>query len=262
MKTSEKAEDFLALLCFALEKILSPSPHNILKTFEAWDYEHRLRPQLRCLERNRLIERHRAGGAIRYRLSPKGRLATWGGSDPNERWWRAWDGQWRIVLFDLPASRPNTRFRLWRWLREHHFGYLQNSVWITPDPVNPELLPLKSMEAGAEVLLVLAAQPGPTFSQAAIVAAAWDFSKINQAYQAYLEVLAEAADFMEEASTPGPARVRVWLAREREAWLNAVQDDPLLPSPLHPAGYLGVAAWSRRQQVLIQLTLTFHGKEK
>ena len=34
---------------------------------------------------------------------------------------------------------------------------------------------------------------------------------------------------------------------EREAWLDAVSGDPLLPRPLLPNGYLGERVWKQRQ---------------
>ena len=40
-----------------------------------------------------------------------------------------------MVVFDLPEAKNKLRVRLRRFLQEQHFGYLQNSVWITPDPL-------------------------------------------------------------------------------------------------------------------------------
>jgi len=41
-----------------------------------------------------------------------------------------------------------------------------------------------------------------------------------------------------------------WSATEREAWLDAVINDPLLPGRLLPSDYLGQHAWRRRVEVL------------
>jgi phenylacetic acid degradation operon negative regulatory protein len=60
------------------------------------------------------------------------------GRDPEQCWERQWDGQWRIVLFDVPLQKNTQRRRLWRYLRDKGFGYLQNSVWVTPDPLQVE----------------------------------------------------------------------------------------------------------------------------
>ena len=40
-----------------------------------------------------------------------------------------------------------------------------------------------------------------------------------------------------------------WAAAEREAWLEAVTNDPLLPGRILPADYLGQQAWRRRVEV-------------
>jgi hypothetical protein len=36
-----------------------------------------------------------------------------------------------------------------------------------------------------------------------------------------------------------------WAATEREAWLEAVINDPLLPGRILPSDYLGPQAWRR-----------------
>jgi len=41
-----------------------------------------------------------------------------------------------------------------------------------------------------------------------------------------------------------------WAAAEREAWLDAVTNDPLLPGRILPSDYLGQPAWRRRAEVL------------
>jgi len=41
-----------------------------------------------------------------------------------------------------------------------------------------------------------------------------------------------------------------WAGIEREAWLAAVTQDPLLPARVLPSDYLGQHAWRRRVEVL------------
>jgi hypothetical protein len=65
-------------------------------------------------------------------------LHVLGGRDPEAQWARPWDGQWRLVLFDVPTGQNAQRERLRRYLRDKGFGYLQNSVWISPDPLTAE----------------------------------------------------------------------------------------------------------------------------
>jgi hypothetical protein len=114
-----------------------------------------------------------------YRLTAQGRLHVLGGRDPEQRWARHWDGQWRIVLFDLPVGRSAHRVRLWRYLRNRGFGYLQNSMWITPDPLKEEHGILTGGKIDVESLILLQARPCAGESDEQIVAGAWDFERIN-----------------------------------------------------------------------------------
>jgi hypothetical protein len=118
-------------------------------------------------------------------------LHVLGGRDPEERWGRDWDGQWRMVLFDVPTGQNAQRERLRRYLRAKAFGYLQNSVWITPDPLKEERQIMGGARINVESLLLLEARPCAGESDTEIVAGAWDFERINRRYVRYLKVLEE-----------------------------------------------------------------------
>jgi DNA-binding transcriptional regulator PaaX len=49
-----------------------------------------------------------------------------------------------------------------------------------------------------------------------------------------------------------------WAAVERDAWLEAVTNDPLLPQSILPAAYLGQKAWRRRVEVLREAGRQLH----
>ncbi|MEX2052498.1 MAG: hypothetical protein WD991_02280 [Candidatus Paceibacterota bacterium] len=46
----------------------------------------------------------------------------------------SWDGQWRIILLDLPESRKAERESLRYLLKKAGFVCLKNSAWISPFP--------------------------------------------------------------------------------------------------------------------------------
>src|SRR5207247_1644410 len=79
--------------------------------------------------------------------------------------------------------------KLRRYLEDRGFGYLQNSVWITPDPVKEQPALLAEGPVDVESLLVLEACPAAGESDAQIVAGAWDFASINAHYSRYQEIL-------------------------------------------------------------------------
>ncbi len=197
-----------------------------------------------------MLERDSAASDDRiYRLTWKGRLQALGGRDPQARWSREWDGRWRLVLFDVPTPRNSHRARLRRYLRHKGFGYLQNSVWITPDSLEEERQILVDGKINVESLILLEARPCAGESDAEIVAGAWDFASIKRNYARHLSILDErpARALENEAA----ARTLLhWAAAEREAWLKAVTSDPLLPERLLPPDYWGQQAWRRRVEVL------------
>ena len=245
-----RTEEFLNFLLWSAEKLARPTFINITESYESWAYRNGLRRQTAKLEEAGLVEREPMATDDRlYRLSWQGRLHALGGRDPQARWAREWDGRWRLVLFDVPTARNTERARLRRYLREKGFGWLQNSVWITPDPLDQERQILLDGKINVESLLLLEARPCAGESDAEMVAGAWDLNLINRRYAALLQILKERP--VGKLKSEAAAReLQRWATMERSAWLAAVTIDPLLPQRLLPEGYLGQKAWTRRVEVL------------
>ena len=257
-----KTEEFLYLLLWSTDKLMWPTFRNLTDSYESWIYRNGLSRQMATLEAHQLLERdQKAAGDWLYRLTEQGRLHALGGRDPAVQWSRNWDGRWRLAIFDVPMEQHTLRNRLRRYLRTHGFGYLQGSVWITPDPVHGERKILTGGKINVESLLLLEARPCSGESDAEIAAGAWDFGAINGHYARHLKMLDRCPD--ESLRNIAAARaLRQWAAEEQAAWLAAVEIDPLLPKRLLPSDYLGCRAWQRRIEVLRragQLLRTFRG---
>jgi phenylacetic acid degradation operon negative regulatory protein len=247
-----RSAELLNLLLWSAEQLMRPTFRNLTESYESWAYRKGLLIQLHRLERRHWIERKQGASKDRiYRLTEQGRLLALGGRDPEERWRRPWDGQWRMVLFDLPLGKNAQRRRLWTYLRDRGFGYLQNSVWITPDPLEEQRQLLAGERINVESLILLEAQPCAGETDEQIVAGAWDFERINNRYAYHLRVLKQrpTASLRSEAAASALQR---WATAEHQAWLSAITKDPLLPEQILPSGYLGTQAWRRRKEVLQQ----------
>ena len=248
MKT--KTEELLNLLLWSADKLVRPTFRNLTDSYESWAYRNGLLRQISTLKESQLIEIRGEGASERVcRLTAQGRLCALGGRDPQVRWSRKWDGRWRIVLFDVPVARDSHRRRLRRYLHHRGFGCLQGSVWVTPDSLEEEKKILIGAEVDVASLLLLDAQPCAGESDAEIVAAAWDFERINQRYLRLMRILDEYPEgkLWNEVSAKTLLR---WAAAEHAAWLDAVTNDPLLPERILPPGYQGRTAWQRRVAVL------------
>jgi phenylacetic acid degradation operon negative regulatory protein len=245
-----KTEEFLFMLLWTCDMFSRPTWRNLTDSFESWAYRNGFSRQLRRLEQRQLLERQPGHSGDRlHRLTRAGRFHALGGRDPEARWNRNWDGRWRLVLFDVPRTYNTTRDKLRRYLQRRGFGYLQNSVWITPDPVDEERGLLSGVSANVESLIWFEARPCAGETDAEIVAGAWDFAEINRCYTVYRQVLDRCSchRFKTKAAA---VEFHHWLSEEREAWLNALSRDPLLPKRLLPDSYLGCKAWRKRLELM------------
>jgi phenylacetic acid degradation operon negative regulatory protein len=259
MKPTAKSNDWLNLLLWTFDTLVNPSPRNVLESFDAWDYRHRLRFELKDLRRSGVLEVQGTAKAREWRLTERGRVAANGGIDPISRWSRKWDGQWRLVLFDLPARHQRLRTTLWRWLKRQRLGYLQNSVWVTPDAINETSIPLRHLKLTPDSLTVIEGAPAPPDSNEDIVRSAWDFAAIDRKYARSIEVAIGGRKYIRAAR---PAEMRKWLGEERVAWMEAIASDPLLPEALWPETYLGRKAWAERQTTFSLLSGALAGRCK
>src|SRR2546428_9700030 len=101
-----KTEEFLNLLLWSTDLLVRPTFRNLTDSYESWAYRNGLMRQVATLEQQQLLERDASASDNRlYRLSAQGRLHALGGRDPKERWARPWDGQWRLVLFDVATGQ-------------------------------------------------------------------------------------------------------------------------------------------------------------
>lgn len=238
-------EEFLYFLLWTADSLARPTWRNLSDPFETWAWRNGLGRRIAELEQMQLLER--APGPsfeLIVRLTPTGRRHAIGGRDPTELWNRSWDGRWRLVVFDISLQQTALRQRLWRYLRRERYGFLQNSVWITPDPIEPQSIAVASKLPNVEALILMDSRPHGGETDNAIVAGSWDFSAIDGAYDRHATVLNTAP------ANRSKAAVREWARRERKAWCAAMALDPLLPRALCPEGYRGFEAWSCRVEVL------------
>lgn len=250
MNTTSATDELLNTILWYAELFKRPSYQHLAESYESWAYRHKLHWQLNRLQKNQLVK-HDGKPPLRrrYTLSQQGRIRVFGGRDPDERWGRTWDGQWRWVSFDVPEVKKTTRRRLRTFLHHRQFGKLQKSLWITPDPIENSLPALHNFAQGPTALLVVQGRPISGASNQDIVAAAWNFAQINQAYEECLRIL-EKFSAPAQIAKAHPATLRQWLRYENEAWLAAVAADPLLPSVLLPQNYLGKQIWQKRLEIL------------
>lgn len=69
---------------------------------------------------------------------------------------KRWDGQWRVVTFDIPERRRSTRDVLRDYMQAYGFKKLQSSVWVYPHDCEEILALIKAeLKIGNAVLYLV-----------------------------------------------------------------------------------------------------------
>ena len=202
---------------YGFDLLAMPSFRKWDQSYEGWLFQNGLLSRMHYLEKQKFLLREGKKGAWVYHLTEKGRATVLGGRDPGQYWQRQWDGWWRQIIFDLPVEQQKVRFKLIRWLRRNGFGYLQDSVWISPDPVKEIAGAMKGFTGDAEAFMILESRCAPGFSDSTLVKGAWPFAKINEEYSAY-ERFAVSAIRRLHREKLHPRDLFILLREERQEW--------------------------------------------
>lgn len=255
-RVKQKTEEFLNFMLWNCDRLLNPSFRNLSGPFEAWCQRTGANRHLDRLEQRQLIETRTEPDEKRLlRLTQAGRTAFFGNRDPREHWDRQWDGQWRMIMFDLRLDQNTERQRLRRYLHSRGFGVLQKSVWVTPHPLADEAKLLAETKVNAKSMIFLHARPAAGETDEEIVTTTWDFDQINGRWKGYLDHL-ETLPRTSLQSERDTQAFYDWTVQERQQWQRAIAPDPLLPKPICPPGYLGEKAWTLRQKAMATTSKT------
>lgn len=242
-----KTELLLYQLMWIGEQVAYPSFGKLSTSFEAWTYNKSLRQTIHRLEEQEFLETHGQSLDQVISLTEKGRRIFAVEHNPETEWAREWDGKWRMVLFDIPESKNSLRQKLRKILKENQFGCLQRSVWISPRSMDSINDLVRKATPGLASLSLMECRLLRGQSNAEVVKATWDYSRINAGYDAYIQHLSQ------HRGGWIPADADRFIAEEKRLWEIALKHDPLLPKQLVPSGYLGKKAWRLRKRRLPQI---------
>src|SRR3989339_202129 len=94
------------------------------------------------LLKTKYIEKVVKGDRVIIRITPEGLKFLSVNLDLEKFSRKAWDKKWRVVIFDVSEKHRWRRDDLREKLRGLGFGMLQESVWISPFPIEDELTEL------------------------------------------------------------------------------------------------------------------------
>jgi phenylacetic acid degradation operon negative regulatory protein len=193
------------------------------------------------------VYRLRRKGLVAWRKGAKGAglLVTEQGRDglaaiyqPWKEWRREWGRRWYLLVYDVPESDRHYRNELRRFLKRLRMGYLQHSVWISPDDIRPDYDDLCKAASVSDYAVLFEARTVLGMPASTIVQSAWDFDVLAKRHRWYQKEAAQAMKRIEAGSCTLAQIVQIQ-RMDLAAYRAVMEEDPLLPQSLWPEGYLG-----------------------
>lgn len=179
------------------------------------------------------IEKEVTNGKVVLRITPSG-LTRLKKTYPLEKLRREkWNGLWRQVIFDIEEKHKKDREFARRKLKELGFGMLQESVWISPFPIEREIDEFFSSQHLRGELIVLNSSIY-SGDEKQLANRAFKLDVLNESY----EDLADEWEKIMAASPKNEAKVKKWQTKYYDLLLK----DPFLPKELLPQPWFGTTA--------------------
>jgi phenylacetic acid degradation operon negative regulatory protein len=160
---------------------------------------------------------------------------------PQRFWQERWQGVWSVLVYDVPEKQRAFRNALRHTLTRQRMGCLQKSVWISPRDIRPLYDDLQQAVGIHIVSYLFHAQTVLGRETRDLVLAAWDFDRLRVRHLWFIESCRRNLHVLRSGRARQPDLGS--LAREElQSYLSVMQNDPLLPKDLLPAGYAGIEA--------------------
>ncbi|WP_043930773.1 phenylacetic acid degradation operon negative regulatory protein PaaX [Bacillus sp. EB01] len=154
----------------------------------------------------------------------------------------AWDGKWRILMYNIPEDIRNIRDELRKELVWSGFGSLSNSSWISANPLENEVYDLIDKYGISEYVDFFIADYNGPKENARLVEKCWDIDEINGRYQEFIQTYSQSYIIGKNKIQKGQMTdaecfvERTKLVHEYRKFLFV---DPGLPEELLPEKWLG-----------------------
>jgi len=251
--------DFLILLASLIDEFEYQSiRYKLWRLSTGEDY----RPQNFARSLSRIlsvgdIEKIEKNGEVYFRLTSKG-LKNLKESIPIFKFdQKAWDGYWRIVIFDINEKNKNQREALRDKLLSLGFGMWQKSVYITPYKIEKEIneyFQTNKMESSCVCLVAKRSDMGDDRQLAEKI---WRLDDLNDEYE---EFIFQCQKFLDEEYNG-----KEELSEFKKLWQwykDLILKDPHLPEELLPSDWKGNKAKELFKKFLLKKTRSQPVKEK
>lgn len=206
--------------------------------------ENAIRLALSRMSKRGWIRGHKKGRKSYYSLSKEGNKEMLAGKHwALDKEARPWDGQWRLLSYDIPEHVRHLRDILRQELHCLGYGSLGGSLWISPYDHRKTLMKFFNKTKVRPYVEIFKAQySGPQTNQI-LAQKAWNIHKLENRYQKFVRdysmLLLACKKTIIEGGKINQEECFALRFRVTAEFINIALDDPLLPQELLPTDWVG-----------------------
>lgn len=169
-----------------------------------------------------------------------------------------WDGKWRILIYSFPEEKRELRNKIRKELTWTGFGIISNSTWISPNPLEDQVLKMIETYDIEEYTLLFSSSSIVSHDNQSIINKGWDLNKVSDAYDTFIEKYTSKFEILREKALNNTLKddecfiERTALVHEYRKFLF---QDPGFPRDLLPEEWSGTKArelfWNIHQLISI-----------
>jgi phenylacetic acid degradation operon negative regulatory protein len=157
-----------------------------------------------------------------------------------------WDKKWRILTYSFPEEKRELRNQIRNELNWMGFGLITNSTWITPKPIEKQIINLIDTYESEEYITLFSSSDIVSHSIEHIINKGWDLKDVSDQYNIFIDKYTPIQEELREKAfnntlTDEQCYIeRTALVHEYRKFLFR---DPGFPLELVPSYWAGIKAY-------------------
>ncbi|GAB3043708.1 phenylacetic acid degradation operon negative regulatory protein PaaX [Virgibacillus ainsalahensis] len=177
-----------------------------------------------------------------------------------------WDGKWRMFLYTIPEKKRQIRDELRKELTWSGFGFLSNSLWVTPNDLSSELNDIIERYNIEDYVHVFTSENIGPKSDEQIIKECWNIDYLNERYEVFINRYQEKYEMDRLRMERGDISAKECFVNRTKLvhyYRKSLFIDPGLPRELLPKKWMGEKAaklFNNYYNLLVQPANMFYEK--
>ncbi|PLR78742.1 phenylacetic acid degradation operon negative regulatory protein PaaX [Bacillus sp. V3-13] len=221
--------------------------------------ESSVRGAILRMVQNNLLQVRKIGNKSYYSITEQGGRRVEDGvkrvyAAPSQKW----DGYWRILTYSFPEEKRELRNEIRKELNWTGFGMLSNSTWVSPNPLEEQVLEMIRTYKIEDNTMLFRASNVVSHDNQSVIDKGWDLQRISAEYDKFIgRYLPKFDELREKALNNSLTDEECFIERTQivHEYRKFLFEDPGFPRDLLPNNWSGTKArelfWNIHQLISI-----------